>query len=109
VLAAALAVGGFAGFAWYWTQQPVTMGADRVQYVVQPGIGVRRVAQAMQEAGIDVQPDAFVGLARFTGMEQQIDAGPHEAQSGVATQRLLERMERCDLMQARITFVEGWT
>lgn len=109
VLAAALAVGGLAGFAWYWTQQPVTMGADRVQYVVQPGSGVRRVAQAMQEAGIDVQPDAFVGLARFTGMEKQIKAGTYEAQRGDSPQRLLERMARGDVMQARLTFVEGWT
>jgi len=109
VLAVALAGAGLSAYAWYWTRQSVDMSAERIQYVVAPGSGVRAIAQVMNNAGIDVHPDAFVGLARLTGLDKQIKAGAYEAQRGDSPQRLLERMARGDMVQARLTLVEGWT
>lgn len=85
------------------------MSGERIQYVVAPGSGVRAVAQAMNDAGIEVHPDGFVGLARYTGMDKQIKAGAYEAQRGDSPRRLLERMARGEMVQARLTLVEGWT
>lgn len=109
VLALALTAAGLASYAWYWTRQAVDMNADSIQYVVPPGSGVRVVARTMNDAGIAVQEDAFVGLARLTRLDKQIKAGAYEARRGDTPQRLLERMARGDMVQARLTLVEGWT
>lgn len=108
LLAAALAGGALTAYAWHWTRHAVDMNAERIQYVVAPGSGVRAIAQAMNHAGIDVHPDAFVGLARLTGLDKQIKAGAYEAQRGDSPQRLLERMALGEMVQARLTLVEGW-
>ncbi|NYT23446.1 endolytic transglycosylase MltG [Alcaligenaceae bacterium] len=109
LLSLALIAAGLSAYAWYWTRQAVDMDADRIQYVVEPGSGVRGMVRAMNEAGIDVHPDAMVGLARFTGMDTQIKAGAYEARRGDTPLRLLERMARGEMVQARLTLVEGWT
>ena len=107
--AVALVAAGLAAYAWYWAQDSVAMDEEQIQYVVTPGSGVRAIAQEMNKAGIEVHPDAFVGLARFTGMDKQIKAGAYEARRGDSPRRLLERMARGEMVQARITLVEGWT
>lgn len=108
-LVLALAGAGLCAYAWYWTRQAVDMQAERIQYVVEPGNGMRVIARAMNSAGINVHPDALVGLARFSGLDKQIKAGTYEAQRGDTPLRLLERMARGEVMQSRLTLVEGWT
>lgn len=109
VLAIVLAGGGAAAYAWFWAQRAVDMNAERIQYVVEPGSGLRAIAQTMNQAGIEVHPDGFVGLARFSGLDKQLKAGAYEAQRGDSPQRLLERMANGEMVQARLTLVEGWT
>lgn len=109
VLIVALVCGAVAGYAWHWTRQPVDMSAERIQYVVEPGKGMRAIAQVMNQAGISIHPEAFIGLARYSGLDKQIKAGAYEAQRGDSPQRLLERMARGEMVQARLTLVEGWT
>ncbi|MFA7669438.1 MAG: aminodeoxychorismate lyase, partial [Burkholderiaceae bacterium] len=109
LLALALIAASLSAYAWYWTQRAVDMNADRIQYVVEPGSGLRGIVRAMNNAGIDVHPDGMVGLARFTGMHTQIKAGAYEARRGDTPQQLLERMARGEMVQARLTLVEGWT
>ena len=98
------------GAAWYWvTQQPVTMQAERIDYLIEPGSSPRATAQAMQKAGIAINADAFVYLARFTKQDVLLKAGGYEAVQGDTMWRLLERMVSGDVTQRRLTFVEGWT
>lgn len=109
LLAVALVAGGLAAYAWHWSTQAVDMKSERIQYVVPQGSGVRTIAQVMNEAGISVNADALVALARYTKMDRQIKAGAYEAQQGDSPRRLLERMAAGDMVQARLTLVEGWT
>lgn len=109
VLAVAMVGAGLSAYAWHWSQKSVDMDAERIQYTVVPGSGLRGIVHAMQQAGIDIHPDAFVGLARLTGLDKQIKAGAYEAQRGDSPQRLLERMARGEMVQSRLTLVEGWT
>lgn len=108
-LAVAVAVAGLAAYAWHWTSRPVDMNAERIQYVVPAGSGMRNIARAMNDAGISLHVDAFVGLARYTGLAKSIKAGTYEARRGDSPRQLLERMARGDVVQVRLTFVEGWT
>lgn len=109
LLAVALTGAGLVAYGWHWAQSSVAMDEDTVQYVVPPGSGVRTIAQVMNKAGVKVHPDAFVALARFTEMDKQIKAGAYEARRGDSPRRLLERMARGEMVQARLTLVEGWT
>ncbi len=109
LLAVALVAGGLAAYAWHWASRAVEMNAERIQYTVPAGSGVRTIAQVMKDAGIDVNADGLVALARYTGMDRQIKAGAYEARRGDSPRRLLERMAAGDMVQARLTLVEGWT
>src|SRR5690554_1443181 len=104
-----LVLAAAAGYAWHWVQAAVDMNAERIQYVAEPGSGVRAIARAMNAAGIQVNADGLTVLARVSGLDKQIKAGAYEAQRGDTPQRLLERMAAGDMVQARLTLVEGWT
>ncbi|MFC3339003.1 endolytic transglycosylase MltG [Paracandidimonas soli] len=97
------------GLAWYWSRQPVAMPAERVDYIIESGAGVRAVARTMRREGIDIHEDAFVALARVTGLHTRLQAGAYEAVRGDSPMALLERMASGDMLQTRLTFVEGWT
>lgn len=104
-LALAIAV----GMAWRWSKQPVSMTAERVDYIVERGAGLRTVVRVMRQEGIDIHEDAFVILARLTGLDTGLQAGAYEAVRGDSPTVLLERMASGDMLQTRLTFVEGWT
>ncbi|TAL90807.1 MAG: endolytic transglycosylase MltG [Candidimonas sp.] len=103
VLAAAAAA------AWYWTHRPVKLTAERVDYLVEVGSRPRAVARAMFKSGIQINEDAFVILARLTGLDKQIKAGGYEAVRGDTPLTLIERMASGAMTQTHITLVEGWT
>lgn len=83
--------------------------AERVDFTVAPGTGVRGIASQLQQAGVDVDPRLFALLARGSGLDTQIKAGGYEVTSGDSVWRLLQRMAQGDMTHARITFIEGWT
>src|SRR5690606_36497593 len=110
LLFAALAGLAASAGAWYWaTQRAVPMGAERVDYLVEPGSSPYGVARAMNEAGIAVDQRAFVALARLTKLDRQLKAGAYEAKTGDTPWQLLERMAQGDMTMTRLTLVEGWT
>jgi len=109
LLAIALAAALASGAAWYWSRTAVVMDAPRVDYIVDAGSSPRSIAHTMNQAGIRVNDDAFVALARVTGLDKRLQAGAYEAEQGDTPRRLLERMASGDMTQARLTLVEGWT
>ncbi|MGB6105991.1 MAG: endolytic transglycosylase MltG [Pusillimonas sp.] len=109
LLAAALTAMAISAAAWYWVERPVALDAERVDYVVEPGSRPRTIAQVMNKAGIRINDDAFVALARLTGRDKQLQAGAYEAVKGDSPRVLLERMVSGDMTQTRLTLVEGWT
>jgi UPF0755 protein len=104
-----LVVAGAAAAAWYWAHNPVALGADRVDYLVESGNRPRTIAQIMNRAGIKVNEDAFVVMARLSGRDVLIKAGAYEAAQGDTPWKLLERMANGDMTQTSLTLVEGWT
>lgn len=108
LLLTAVAAGVLGAAHWGW-QRPVPMAGEVADYVVDPGSTPRQIAQVMRDAGIGIQADAFVALARFSGLDKQLKAGAYEAKMGDTPWRLLERMASGDMTQVRLTFPEGWT
>ena len=108
-LAVVLVAGAIAGAAWYWTEKPLSLAEERVDYIIESGSTPRSVARELNKAGISVHEDAFVLLARITGKDTQIKAGAYEATQGDTPRTVLERMASGDMLQTRITLIEGWT
>lgn len=104
-----LVIVGAGAFAWNWVSTPVTLSADRIDYLVEQGSRPRRVAQAMDEAGIHINQDAFVALARLSGLDKQIKAGAYEALRGDTPLMLLDRMANGQMTQTQIALIEGWS
>ncbi|MBC7203420.1 MAG: endolytic transglycosylase MltG [Pusillimonas sp.] len=98
-----------AGAAWHWATSPATMLADPADYRIESGAGARSVARAMNEAGIQINEDLFVIMARLSGRDVMIKAGAYEATRGDSPWAMLGRMASGDMTQTRITLLEGWT
>src|SRR5690625_226582 len=110
LLALLLVAAAIAGGGWWWLmKRPVPMPAQTVDYMVESGMGPRKIAQQMAQAGIDVHEDSFVLLARYTEADKRLQAGAYQAQEGDTLWALLQRMVEGNMLQTRITIVEGWT
>ena len=97
------------GARWYVFERPLPFRSDRVELRVPPGSSVRSIAQAAQTAGIEVNVDAMVAAARFTGTSQSLRAGRYAVQRGITLSGLLAKLRAGDVVRERFTVVEGIT
>jgi UPF0755 protein len=104
-LLAAVAIGG-AG--WWWVHQPLPLRANSVDLSIEPGTLPRGVAQAVRDAGVDVDPRLLFAWFRVSGQGHRIKAGSYELERGITPERLLDKLARGDVTLRAVTLVEGW-
>ena len=104
----ALVAAGF-GAHWYVFQRPLPFKSDRVELRVPSGSSVRSIAHAAQAAGIQLNADAMVAAARFTGTAQSLRAGRYAVERGITLSGLLAKLRAGDVVRERLTVVEGIT
>ena len=110
VLLAGIAVSGMGLAArWYVFERPLPFNSDRVELRVAPGSSVRSIAQAAQGAGMELNADAMVAAARFTGTAQSLRAGRYAIERGITLAGLLAKLRAGDVIRERLTVVEGIT
>ncbi|HXD39940.1 MAG TPA: endolytic transglycosylase MltG [Ramlibacter sp.] len=102
---AALAAGGW---ALWWVYQPLRLPAPTVDLSIEPGTLPRGVAQAVQDAGVDVNPELLYLWFRFSGQDRLIKAGSYELEAGITPHRLLAKLARGEETLRAVTLVEGW-
>ena len=105
VIVAALGGGG----ALWWLNQGLATSTDTVDLAIEPGTLPRDVAQAVVNAGVQVNPLLLYGWFRFSGEARQIKAGSYEIERGVTPRRLLRKLVRGDEALRAVTLLEGWT
>jgi UPF0755 protein len=104
VLLAAL-LGG--ATAW-WLNQSLSVNAEAVDLSIEPGTSVRGVAQAVSDAGVEVNPALLYWWFRLSGEARQIKAGSYELEPGVSPRSLLQKLVRGEESLRAVTLVEGW-
>lgn len=97
-----------AGSVW-WLQQPLALKADPVELSIEPGVPARGVAQAVVDAGVQVNPKLLYWWIRLSGNSRQIKAGSYEIGQGVTPRSLLRKLVRGEEAQRAVTLVEGLT
>ena len=108
VLAALLALGA-GGWALWWLHQPLRLPAATVELSIEPGTLPRAVAQAVTDAGVDVDPQLLFAWFRLSGQARDIKAGSYELERGITPRRLLAKLARGEETLRALTLVEGWT
>ena len=104
-LVAAVLLGG--ATAW-WLNQSLTLSSETVDLSIEPGTSVRGVAQAVNEAGVRVNPGFLYWWFRLSGEARLIKAGSYELAAGTTPRSLLNTLVRGEESLRSITLVEGW-
>src|SRR5689334_15079428 len=82
---AALAAGAW---GWWWVHQPLRLPSPTVDLSIESGTLPRGVAQAVSDAGVDVDPELLYAWFRLSGQARSIKAGSYELQRGITPSRL---------------------
>jgi UPF0755 protein len=104
-----LVAAGAAGWGLWWVHQPLRLAAPTLDLSIEPGTLPRAVAQAVKDAGVDVQPELLYLWFRVSGQGRAIKAGSYELEDGITPKRLLSKLARGEATLRALTLVEGWT
>jgi UPF0755 protein len=94
----------------YWAHAPILApGHAPLPFTIQPGSSLAASAQQVADAGVPLNPELLMLLARITGKSTKIKAGSYELKPGVTPQKLLQQLERGEFAQEALVIIEGWT
>ncbi|MBX3656160.1 MAG: endolytic transglycosylase MltG [Ramlibacter sp.] len=107
-LLGALAAIAAAGAGLWWVYQPLRLPSATVDLSIEPGTLPRGVAQAVADAGVEVEPDLLYLWFRVSGQGRLIKAGSYELASGITPYHLLRKLARGEEALRALVLVEGW-
>lgn len=92
------------GYAWHGMR---LAERETLDFAIVKGDSLRAATLRMQNAGLPVQREPFILLARLMGQANKIKAGSYEVHDGITPLQLLGKLTRGDVSQGDIQFVEG--
>lgn len=92
----------------WWLNRELALSAPTLALEVEPGMTPRAVAQAVRDAGVDVNASMLYWWFRLSGDARQIKAGNYEIEPADSPRRLLRKLVRGEETLLSITLVEGW-
>ena len=95
-------------FYWYATQ-PLDMGVLPKTFSITPGTSLQGLTVQLKKSHIVNSPLAFHLLGRLLGKSTVLKAGVYEINRPLTPLALYEKIERGDVTQAAVQFIEGWT
>lgn len=106
-LVAVLAAG--AGWLAWYADQPLAQGPFPKTFSVAPGTSLAGLAIQLEKARIVDSPLAFRLLGRLLGKANRLKAGVYEIDGPLTPLALYDKIERGEVVQAAVQFIEGWT
>jgi UPF0755 protein len=104
-----LVAGGLGAGVYAWLGRELPQSSPLVDLSIEPGTTARGVAQAVADAGVQVNPDWLYWWFRLSGEARQIKAGSYEIEQGATPRSLLRKLVRGEEALRAVTLVEGWT
>ncbi|MFM1908270.1 MAG: endolytic transglycosylase MltG [Pseudomonadota bacterium] len=99
---------GIVGAGLVWLRAPMGLPADTVEVSIETGTSPRGVAQAMAEAGVQVQPTLLYSWFRISGQSTQLRAGSYVLDRQDSPWTLTRKLVQGEESLRAITLVEGW-
>lgn len=93
----------------YFTDTPLSIGADGMTYEIRPGMGLKDVGQELSERGVIKHWAYLAGLGRWQDKAHQIKTGEYHFAPGITPQQLLDQIVAGQVLEYSLTIVEGWT
>ena len=106
VLSLALLLSAASG---WWVLTPMSLSTPTIDLSIEPQTPVRGIAQAVADAGVDVQPMALYAFFRASGQSRKLRAGSYELSQGNTPLDLLRKLSRGEESLKAISLIDGWT
>ena len=106
VLSLALLLSAASG---WWVLTPMSLSTATVDVSIEPQTPVRGIAQAVADAGVDVQPVVLYAFFRVSGQSRKLRAGSYELSQGNTPLDLLRKLSRGEESLKAISLIDGWT
>lgn len=106
VLSLALLLSAASG---WWVLTPMSLSTPTVDLSIEPQTPVRGIAQAVADAGVDVQPVVLYAFFRASGQSRKLRAGSYELSQGNTPLDLLRKLSRGEESLKAISLIDGWT
>lgn len=99
-----------ASSAWlYWfATQPLNMGVLPKTFSITPGTSLHGLAVQLEKSRIVSAPLSFRILGRILNKSTGLKAGVYEITHPLTPIQLFDKIERGDVAQAAVQFIEGW-
>ena len=104
-----LLVAGCVALTSYWVLTPMSLSAPTVDLSIEPQTPVRGIAQAVSDAGVNVQPVLLYGFFRASGQSRKLRAGSYEVSEGNTPLDLVRKLTRGEESLKAISLIDGWT
>lgn len=96
------------GWCYQWLNQPLNMPAGGLEYQLEAGASVARVAHDLERQDVLLYPKLLIAYARVTG-QVSVKLGHYQIPDGATPKQLLQQLVAGRVESFQVTFVEGWT
>ncbi|WP_310615311.1 endolytic transglycosylase MltG [Limnohabitans sp.] len=93
----------------WWVLKPMSLPTATVDVSIAPQTPVREIAQAVTDAGVNVQPMVLYAFFRASGQSRKLRAGSYELSQGNTPLDLLRKLSRGEESLKAISLIDGWT
>lgn len=97
---------GYWAWAYYKRGGPL---AETAVVVIPKGVGVKFIAEKLEDRGVIAHPGLFMLWARFTDVASKLKAGEYEFEPKISPKAAMEKMAEGKTLLRSITVVEGRT
>lgn len=109
ILAGSLIAGWIGIDVQSFKSQSLRIAHPGMTYTVEPGAGLRKIAEDLTRMGVIDHPNYFVFLGRWLDYAGRMQTGEYALEPTLTTESLMQRMVKGEVVQYSLTVIEGWT
>jgi UPF0755 protein len=96
------------GALFYYATSELQPQTFPVEFTLEHGSSLTRVARQLEQAGLLDYPEVFVGIARLQGRAGKIKAGIYQLDHPISKMALLDMITQGSFSKNQVTIIDGW-